>query len=86
MDHVIPAQCEGIVMARMENPLGVENGLVEPNPQAHPPEEIYLTRTLVQDRQEVPVRVPSPSQDSSSKLGHNHSGQATSNQRGISAV
>jgi hypothetical protein len=55
-DHVIPAQCEGIVMARMENPLAVENGLVESSPQAHPPEEIYIARTLVQDRQEVPVR------------------------------
>jgi hypothetical protein len=56
-DHVIPAQYEGIVMARMENPLGVENGLVEPSPQAHPPEGIYIARTLVQDHQEVPVRV-----------------------------
>jgi hypothetical protein len=26
-DHMIPAQCEGIVMARMESPLGVDNGL-----------------------------------------------------------
>jgi hypothetical protein len=56
-DHVIPALCEGIVMARLENPLGVENGLVEPSPQAHPPEGIYIARTLVQDHQEVPVRV-----------------------------
>jgi hypothetical protein len=56
-DHVIPAQCEKIVMARMENPLRVENGLVESNPQAHPPEGIYVARTLVQDCLEVPVRV-----------------------------
>jgi hypothetical protein len=56
-DHAIPAQCEGIVMARMENPLGVENGLVEPSQQAHPPEGINIARTLVHDRQEVPVRV-----------------------------
>jgi hypothetical protein len=56
-DHVIPSQCEEIVMARMENPLGVEYGLVEPSLQAHPPEGIYIARTLVQDRQEVPVRV-----------------------------
>jgi hypothetical protein len=56
-DHIITAQCEGTVMARMENPLRVENGLVEPNPQAHPPAGIYVARTLVQDRQEVPVRV-----------------------------
>jgi hypothetical protein len=56
-DQVMPAQCEGIVMARMENPLGVENGLVQTSPQAHQPEGIYIVRTLVQDRQEVPVRV-----------------------------
>jgi hypothetical protein len=56
-DHVIPAQCEGIVMTRMQNPLGVENGLVEPRLQAHPPEGIYIARTFVQDRQKVPVRV-----------------------------
>jgi hypothetical protein len=41
----------------MENPLGVENGLVESSPQAHPPEGIYIARTLMQDRQEVPVSV-----------------------------
>jgi hypothetical protein len=56
-DQVIPAQCEKVVMARMESPLRVENGLVEPNPQTHQPEGIYVARTLVQDRQEVPVRV-----------------------------
>ncbi|XP_023711548.1 uncharacterized protein LOC111866641 [Cryptotermes secundus] len=55
--HVIPARSEGIVMAKMKNHLGVENGLVEPNPQAHPPEGIYVARTLVQGCQEVPVRV-----------------------------
>jgi hypothetical protein len=54
---VIPEQCEGIVMARLESPLGVENGLVEPSPQAHPPEGIYIARTLVPDRLEVLVRV-----------------------------
>ncbi|XP_023701466.1 uncharacterized protein LOC111861267 [Cryptotermes secundus] len=44
-------------MAKMKNRLGVGNGLVEPSPQAHPPEGIYVARTLVQDCQEVPVRV-----------------------------
>ncbi|XP_023713337.1 uncharacterized protein LOC111867582 [Cryptotermes secundus] len=56
-DHVIPTQSEGIVMVRMENHLEVENGLVEPSPQAHAPDGIYVARTLVQDCQEVPVRV-----------------------------
>jgi hypothetical protein len=56
-DHLIPAQCEGIVMARMQNLLGVENGLVEPSPPAHLPEGIYIARTVVQDHLEVPVRV-----------------------------
>jgi hypothetical protein len=36
--------------------LGVENGLVEQSPQAHPPEGIYIARTFVQDRRQVPVR------------------------------
>jgi hypothetical protein len=45
--HVIPTQCEEIVMPRMENSLGVENGLVEPKWQAHPPEGIYIARTLL---------------------------------------
>jgi hypothetical protein len=49
-DHVIPAQCEGIMVSRMENPLVVESGLVERNPKAHPTEVIYIARTLVQDR------------------------------------
>jgi hypothetical protein len=44
-DHVIPAQCEGIVMARKEKPLGVENSIVEPSPQTHQPEGIYRART-----------------------------------------
>jgi hypothetical protein len=56
-DKVIPARCEGIVIARLESPLGVENGLVELSPQAHPPDGIYIARTLVQDCQEVPIRV-----------------------------
>jgi hypothetical protein len=37
--------------------LGVENGLVEPSPQAYPPEGTYLARTLVRHRREVSVRV-----------------------------
>jgi hypothetical protein len=45
------------MMARLESHLGVENGLVEPSPQAPPPDGIYIARTLVQDREEVPVRV-----------------------------
>jgi hypothetical protein len=56
-DQVIPARCEGIIIARLESPLGVENGLVEPSPQANPPEGIYIARTLFKDRQEVPFRV-----------------------------
>jgi hypothetical protein len=51
-DQVIPARCEGIVMARTERPLGVESGLVEPSLQAHPPLGIYIARALVQDHRE----------------------------------
>jgi hypothetical protein len=45
-----------IVTARLETPPGVENGLIQPSPRAHPPEEIYIARTLVQERQ-VTLRV-----------------------------
>jgi hypothetical protein len=48
--QIIPAQCEGIVMARLESPLGVESGLVDPSPQARPPQGIYIAKTLVKDR------------------------------------
>jgi hypothetical protein len=54
---VIPVDCEGIVLAKLENPLRIENGLVESSPQAHPPEGIYIARTLARDSREVPVRV-----------------------------
>jgi hypothetical protein len=30
-DQVIPAQCEGLVMARLESPIRVESDLVEPD-------------------------------------------------------
>jgi hypothetical protein len=56
-DHAIPAQCHGVVMARLESHLGVENGLVEPNPEAYAPEALYIARSLVRDRREVTVRV-----------------------------
>jgi hypothetical protein len=56
-DQVIPIQCKGVVMAQLESPLGVENGLVKPYPEAHMPEGIYIDITLVQEHREVPVRV-----------------------------
>jgi hypothetical protein len=56
-DQVIPAQCERVVMAKLESPLGLENGLVEPSPEAHVLEGLYMARTLVRDQREVPVRV-----------------------------
>jgi hypothetical protein len=56
-DTIIPARCEGIIIDILESPLRVENGLVERSLQAHLPEGIYIARTLVQDRQKVPVRV-----------------------------
>jgi hypothetical protein len=56
-DQVMLAHCEGIVMAKLESPLGVENGVVEPSLQAYPPEGIYIARTLVRDRRRVPLRV-----------------------------
>jgi hypothetical protein len=34
-DMMILAQCKGVVMAQLESPLGVENGLVRLSPEAH---------------------------------------------------
>jgi hypothetical protein len=56
-DQLIPAKCEGIVMARLESSLRVWSGLAERSLQAHSHKGIYKPRTLVQDRREVPVRV-----------------------------
>jgi hypothetical protein len=55
-DQVTPVQCEGAVTARLESPLRVGNCLVEPSPETHSPEEIYIARALVRDRREVPMR------------------------------
>jgi hypothetical protein len=44
-------------MARSESPLGVENSLVEPSPEAHAAEGNYITSTLALDSREVPVSV-----------------------------
>jgi hypothetical protein len=38
-------------------PLEVENGLVEPSPEAHSPEGLYIARTPIRDWWEVPVTV-----------------------------
>jgi hypothetical protein len=57
-DRIITTQCERIVMARFQSHLGVESELVEPSPQAPTPEGFYIARTLAQNHQEVPVRVP----------------------------
>jgi hypothetical protein len=37
-------------MVRLESPLGVANDLLEPSPEAHPPEGLYTARTLTRDR------------------------------------
>jgi hypothetical protein len=37
-DQVILALCEGMVMARLESPLSVENGLVRQSPEVRAPE------------------------------------------------
>jgi hypothetical protein len=55
-DQVIPAQCKGVVVDRLETPLGVENGLVKPSWEAHAPKGLYITTTLVRDSREVTSR------------------------------
>jgi hypothetical protein len=44
-------------MAGLESSLGVENGLVETNQEAYPPERHYIGRALARVRREVSVRV-----------------------------
>jgi hypothetical protein len=61
-DQVIPAQRNGVVMARLESPFRVVNGLVEPSLEAHPFEGLYTARSLAWDRWEVPVRVMNATQ------------------------
>jgi hypothetical protein len=56
-DQVIPAQCEKVATVQLESPLGIENGLAEPSPEAHVPEGLYIARTVVRDQRELPVRV-----------------------------
>jgi hypothetical protein len=55
-DLLITAQCERVVVAQLESPLGVGNGPIEPISEAHVPEGIYIARTFVRDQREVPVR------------------------------
>jgi hypothetical protein len=54
-DQVIPAQCEGLVMARFESTLGVENGLIEPSLEAHAPKGLYIARILVWESSSWPT-------------------------------
>jgi hypothetical protein len=55
-DQVMPAKCEGILMARSKSPLKVESSLVEQRLQAHPHAEMDIARTLDRGRREVPLR------------------------------
>jgi hypothetical protein len=59
-DQVITAQYEEVVLAWLERPLRMENGLVEPSLEAHLPKGLYIARTLVQDCRELLVheRIP----------------------------
>jgi hypothetical protein len=56
-NKVMPALCKGTVMGRLERPLGVGNGLIEPSPKAHQREGMYIARSLFKDWKKVPVRV-----------------------------
>jgi hypothetical protein len=46
-----------MVMAQLENPIGVENGLIEPSLEAHLLKGLNTAKTVVWARWEVPVRV-----------------------------
>jgi hypothetical protein len=56
-DKLIPAQCEGVMMARWESPVGVGNIQVELSPDDHPPKVFYIVRGLVRGHQEVPASI-----------------------------
>jgi hypothetical protein len=56
-DHAICTQCKGVVMVRLESPLRIENGLVEPSLEVHAPEELYTAIIPAQNSHEVSVRV-----------------------------
>jgi hypothetical protein len=53
MGLVVLVQCEGVVIARLESPLGAEEYLIELSPEAYDPERICIARTLVQDQWEI---------------------------------
>jgi hypothetical protein len=55
--QVIPAQCNKVVRAWLESPLGAPNGLVKHNLETHHPKGLYIARNLVQTWQEVPFRM-----------------------------
>jgi hypothetical protein len=48
---------EGMAMAQLENPLGVENGLIEPNLEAYLLKGFYTAKTMVWVHWGVPMRV-----------------------------
>jgi hypothetical protein len=54
---VIPVQFEGVVIARLKRPLGVENDVIELTPEAQVPKGLYIARTVAQDCREIPARV-----------------------------
>jgi hypothetical protein len=51
--QVIPTQCEGVVMDRLESPLGVASSLIEPSPETPAPDRLYIAWS------EGPERYPS---------------------------
>jgi hypothetical protein len=56
-DQMILEQYEEVVTVELESPLVAASGLEEPSLETHHAEGLYTARTLVQARQEVPVRV-----------------------------
>jgi hypothetical protein len=45
------------MITRLESPLGVEIGLSDESPRAHPPKGLCIGKTMVRDLREVPVKV-----------------------------
>jgi hypothetical protein len=56
-DEVIPARCEGVVIARLERPLEAANSAVEPSLKSFHLEGLYMAGTLGKVWRTVPVRM-----------------------------
>jgi hypothetical protein len=68
-DEVIPAQCERVVMASLEAPLGATTILIEPS-QKSSQDGVFIAMTLVRAGPRVPVRIMNQVVNEGTTIGH----------------